>query len=255
MKRILALLLTVLILIPVFSACVTTLDDETETAAVTSVVSDTVSTQITEDIPEKDYNNNGLAETAEFDPASFAALIPNESVQVLFWDRIFASKAYLYFCKTGDDFAIYYTEDLGKTLGRINADLPADLEYDTAIPILMIGGGGSGECQFFLRLTDGGKTFYVSFNNFAYDGVEKSYLEFDFAGIVSDDELTELKRQYPDPFGLCKTEESDKVTITSIDDWEKLWVMREDYRYTYFKAFIGRRLPVLLRGIPENRLI
>lgn len=56
MKRILAFLLTVLMLFSVLTACASGPGDETETMAETAAAADTVSTQITEDVPVKDYS-------------------------------------------------------------------------------------------------------------------------------------------------------------------------------------------------------
>lgn len=56
MKRILAFLLTVLMLFSVATACAADPGVGTETSANTAAVSEPASTQITEDVPEKDYN-------------------------------------------------------------------------------------------------------------------------------------------------------------------------------------------------------
>jgi ABC-type glycerol-3-phosphate transport system substrate-binding protein len=56
MKRKLALLLTVLMFISVFTACAATPGDGTETTAETAAVSGTAGAQITEDVPENNYN-------------------------------------------------------------------------------------------------------------------------------------------------------------------------------------------------------
>lgn len=155
---------------------------------------------------------------ASFDPGAFAKLIPNESATVEFHYRIFMSQTYLYFCSLGsayvdgssymtppNDFAVYYVDAnrMDEGIGYIEAELPADLEYDSVFPVFATVGGGSLECRFYLCLTNNGETFYVEFNNFAYKD-PADYLKFEYAGIVSNTELANLAEQYPDSFPIAQ---------------------------------------------------
>ena len=153
-------------------------------------------------------------EGKQFDPDEFASYIPNESAKFEFWHKIFASETYLYFCSVREynsygasytdapprDFAVYYVDASDPTtIGRIDAKLPEELEYDSVMPVFAGVGGGSGECMFILRLTNKGETSYVQFNNFSYTDYT-NFLEFEYGGAVSDELLEHLAKENPDKF-------------------------------------------------------
>ena len=148
-----------------------------------------------------------------FDPDAFGAYIPNESAQVLFYYKIPTSRIYLYFClirqRTPEgncdmeaparDFAVYYTDDGGVSIGRLSLKLPNDLAYASIRPIYAGPGAGSGECEFILEMKNGGDTFYVSFNNFSYTG-EADFMEFNYAGVMPEETVNEYRQWNPDLF-------------------------------------------------------
>lgn len=172
----------------------------------------------------------GSEEPEEFDPDAFAPFLPLSSQEYLFWHRIFPSDAnvYLYFTSVRTlnkdanaftseppkDFRVYYTDDFGKTVTRIDAALPEDLRYDSVVPIFAGNGGGSMECVFYLKLTYGNEVFYVSFDNFDW-GEGQSYLDFEYRGIVSEAELAKLRQTHLKYFGTPYTYDSG---IYYIDD-------------------------------------
>ena len=161
---------------------------------------------------------NALAEMGwierfkDFDPEAFGAYIPNESAEVLFHYRIFCNQVYLYFCsirqltpqgtefadEMPQDFAVYYTDD-GFSVRKLDVGLPDDLVYDSVCPIYAGAGAGSGECEFILQLTNGGETYYVSFNNFAYTDAD-NFLDFEYAGVMPNETVNEHRKWRPDLF-------------------------------------------------------
>ncbi len=166
--------------------------------------------QYTKDYFVVQYKSDGAAgvyvstdsqiSSVEFDPVAFAELIPNSAAEPLLYHRFMASDTYIYLCAihewNGDgtwsaappkDFAVYYTQDFGKTVGMADMTLPDDLAYDTVTPVMFGPGGGSMELQIILRLTVGDTTFYVSFDNFTDSGNDG--LGFAYRGLVSDDEI------------------------------------------------------------------
>ncbi len=172
-------------------------------------------TELTED--ELEYEKSCMANdqmwvtpdsTEVFDPEAYAELIPGGSTHYEFYHQLMPAPAqtYLYFCSvrtlnslgteyTDDpprDFKVYAKQADDNILYSVEATLPDDLEYDSVLPVLAIHGGGSMECRFFLRLTNGIEVFYVSFDNFEWTD---DYLSFKYGGIVSDDELSELALQ------------------------------------------------------------
>ncbi len=141
----------------------------------------------------------------EFDPQAFAELIPNPAAELVLYHRFMASDTYIYLCAIHEwnsdgtwstappkDFAVYYTQDFGKTIGMVDMKLPDDLAYDTVTPVLFGLGGGSMELQIILRLTAGDTAFYVSFDNFSYSGDD--YLGFDYRGQVADETIDAYKQ-------------------------------------------------------------
>ncbi len=172
-------------------------------------------TELTED--ELEYEKSCMANdqmwvtpdsTEVFDPEAYAELIPGGSTRYEFYHQLMPAPAqtYLYFCSvrtlnslgteyTDDpprDFKVYAKQADDNILYSVEATLPDDLEYDSVLPVLAIHGGGSMECRFFLRLTNGIEVFYISFDNFEWTD---DYLSFKYGGIVSDDELSELALQ------------------------------------------------------------
>jgi len=146
-----------------------------------------------------------------FDPNQFAELIPNSSAERLFWHQIAGTDDYLYFCAirtinstmtsyTDDppkDFVIYRVNSTDRqiyTLENIHGQLPEDLKYDTVCPVVAMTGFGSMSCRFILQMTDGDRMFYVAFDN--YDNLQ-DHLSFTYRGILSDEEVNELKEKYP----------------------------------------------------------
>ena len=159
--------------------------------------------------------------TEPFDPDQFGELIPASTAQRLFWHRIADTENYLYFCairKIDSTTTSYYTDDPPKdfviysvnsvdrkirTLKNIHNQLPDDLKYDTVCPVVAMTGSGPMSCRFILQMTDGDRVFYVAFDN--YDNLQPQYhLAFTYRGILSDDEVNELKAQYPDAFGKAE---------------------------------------------------
>lgn len=139
-----------------------------------------------------------------FDPVRFAELLPGEGKLYRFYYKIFASQTYLYFLNSTYDSAeilVYYTNDFGETTYRLELKMPEDIEYDTATPVYAGPGGGSGECEFFLRLTKGNERFYVSFNNFSYTD---DPMVFEFGGYVEDTRVTELRSLFPENFHISE---------------------------------------------------
>lgn len=153
-------------------------------------------------------------EPAPFNPDAYAALIPNSSADRLFWHRIAGTDDYLYFCAirrinstmtsyTDDppkDFAIYHINSSKMdALGYIEAKIPTDIVYDTVCPVVAMTGFGPLSCKFILQMTDGNRVFYVAFDN--YDNLQPQYhLTFTYRGILSDEEVNELKEKYPVSF-------------------------------------------------------
>ncbi len=143
-----------------------------------------------------------------FDPEAFAELLPGGSIRYEFYHQLMPAPAqtYLYFCSvrqlnnlgtayTDDpprEFRVYAKQADDNLLYSVEATLPDDLEYDSVLPVLATHGGGSLECRFFLRLTNGSDVFYISFDNFEWTD---DYRSFKYRGIVSDDELSDLALQ------------------------------------------------------------
>ncbi len=147
--------------------------------------------------------------------AFFAASNPNMSADLLFWHRMFpaADNAYLYFCAIRSfnstmtaysdappkEFRIYWTRN-GENFTAAEAELPDDLQYDSVCPVVVTdNGGGSGETEFIVQLTHGEKIFYASFDNFTWGDAQDAFT-FLYRGILSDEEVNNLKAQYPDAF-------------------------------------------------------
>ncbi|MBE6538892.1 MAG: M56 family metallopeptidase, partial [Ruminococcaceae bacterium] len=138
-----------------------------------------------EKVDEPSYETGNDIETIS--PEAFFAHMPTEYASQLFYHRIFATDTYLYFLQSGYDpreYYIYYTQDFD-FIYSIDAEIPNDVEYDSAKPIYVGGGGGSGECEFVIELTNGADTFYVRFDNFSYTDSD-NWLKFEYRGIVDE---------------------------------------------------------------------
>ncbi len=126
-----------------------------------------------------------------------AELLPPQPVQVepdsfsyTFEAKIFASETRLYFPEIpagSRTFAVYHSENLGKTVYKTEYTIPEKYDFDSAEIICCGGGGGSGECQFLIRLTQGETVRWLAYNNYTF-GENQSYLEFRCGGILPDDE-------------------------------------------------------------------
>lgn len=150
--------------------------------------------------------------TSDFAPDDFAERFNEYPEKFLFHHRIFTSDTYLYFCsrssdnRINNDFKVYYSAENGKVSGTLDVKLPEDLEYDTVLPIAATGGGGSGECVFYLKLTKGTEVFYVSFDNTSW-GVESFLEAFEYKGIVPAEEMANILDTLPSSYGSKYVEE------------------------------------------------
>jgi hypothetical protein len=141
--------------------------------------------------------------------------------KVLFRHKMFVNPVYLYFTaieRGASEFSVYsYTDysSVGSLDGggflELKFSLPTDVKYDTAEPIWAGGGGGSGECQFIIKLTSGSDVTYISYNNFHYTD---KLLDFKYAGIVSDYELANLAASYPEVFMVDWYHEAEYLYAT-----------------------------------------
>lgn len=144
----------------------------------------------------------------QYDPAQQAELIPNQSAQVLFWLRT-QSRCY-YFCSirtlnsaanayTDDppkDFVIYYQQYDQNYFSVIDEPIPEEYPYDSIVPVLAITGEECISMRCILQLTDGDRTYYISYQ--AFEGIDQVYHP------VSDDEIKALANMYPEIFGVIE---------------------------------------------------
>lgn len=119
----------------------------------------------------------------QYDPAQQAALIPNQNAQVLFWLRT-QSRCY-YFCSirtlnstanayTDDppkDFVIYYQQYDQNYFSVIDEPIPEEYPYDSIVPVLAITGEECISMRCILQLTDGDRTYYISYQ--AFEGFDQ----------------------------------------------------------------------------------
>ena len=145
-----------------------------------------------------------LAAAVSYDraaPDAWAVNLPGEGTQYLFCHRMFASETYLFFCiekESPNEFAVYCTEDFGKSFTRLSVDLSA-LTYSRAVPVYAGGGAGSGEGEFIVELRSADGSKYVSFNNYHYTD-SSNWLDFRCTGEVDGTYLADLRTYYPDRF-------------------------------------------------------
>ncbi len=154
-----------------------------------------------------------------FEPASYKTEIELQTgKEVLFWHKIFSNSVYLYFVpieRGAREFTVYAYKDYsmvinrnGEGLHELKLHLPDTVTFgdktcdivacDSIEPVWAGGGGGSGECQFVLRVTRGEDVTYISYNNFHY---ETDILDFRYAGAVPKEDLEYLIEAYPEIFG------------------------------------------------------
>ena len=172
---------------------------------------------ITEDVVES-YKQMSIGTALEqipvepdpFNPDAYAALIPNSSADRLFWHRIAGTDDYLYFCAirtinstmtryTDDppkDFAIYYQQYDQNFFSVIDEPIPEEYPYDSIVPVLAITGEECISMRCILQLTDGDRTYYISYQ--AFEGIDQVYHP------VSDDEIKALANMYPEIFGVIE---------------------------------------------------
>lgn len=122
--------------------------------------------------------------------AAMLALFTESCGKPLFTHKIFCSRIYLFPVIEGDTFAVYcaedYADDTPVEFKRAIIRLPDEYRYDSATPLSITGGGGSGECLLFVRLTEKGVNRYLALDaesGSAYDdaGSFTGGLTFDFA--------------------------------------------------------------------------
>lgn len=122
--------------------------------------------------------------------AAMLARFPESCGKPLFTHKIFNSRIYLFPVIEGNNFAVYCAEDYAYAspveFKRASINLPAEYRYDSAAPLSIMGGGGSGECILFVRLTEKGANRYLALHaesSSAYDatGTFTGALTFDFA--------------------------------------------------------------------------
>ncbi len=144
---------------------------------------------------KREMNNRA----STFSPDNYVADVKiHTGKEVLFWHKIGFNIVYLYFTTIENgtkSFTVYYTDNYGISLEKLELDLPTDIPFDTVEPIWAGGGGGSGECEFVLKLTDGETVTYISYNNFHYTD---KLMEFEYAGVMSADDV-EAKLEYFKP--------------------------------------------------------
>ncbi len=99
--------------------------------------------------------------------------------------KVFMSNTYLVLESVAGGFAAYHTEtpEDRESYIPIPCALPSELRYESAVPVFVGGGGGSGECRFVIALKNGTETTYVGFDNFAYTDF-KDWMEFTYSGII-----------------------------------------------------------------------
>ncbi len=152
--------------------------------------------------------------TSEFAPDDFAERFNKSPEKFLFYHSVFPQIAgtHLYFCSRSDenrvnsDFSVYYSMGFGETSGKLDVKLPDDLEYDTVLPIAATGGGGSGECVFYLKLTKGTEVFYAAFDNTSW-GEESVVDSFEYKGIIPTEEMLNILDTLPSSYGSKYVEE------------------------------------------------
>ena len=161
----------------------------------------------------------------QYDPAQQAALIPNQNAQVLFWLRT-QSRCY-YFCSirtlnsaanayTDDppkDFVIYYQQYDQNTFSVIDEPIPEEYPYDSIVPVLAITGEECISMRCILQLTDGDRTYYISYQ--AYEGIDQVYHP------ISDDEAKMLAKLYPGKFEVDDI--SADINEAPLQSYYQMW--------------------------------
>ena len=170
----------------------------------------------TETVLSEDTGEDLAAETSREDPEQNGRFSPEEYVaevseltgkDVLFWYKIGFNTVYLYFTPidpAAKEFSVYRYADYsmvinrkGEGFGELKFTLPDDIAFDTAEPVWAGGGGGSGDCQFIVRLASASAVTYISYNNFHRTD---DLLDFAYAGEVSEDLLIYLAADDPEKF-------------------------------------------------------
>ena len=183
-------------------------------------------------------NHLGWLRTISFDPDSFSGYIPTPLGETyLFYHKIFTSSTYLYFFSDAyfypepGTFAdktalkVYYTNDFGDSVNTISLDLPSDFDtsYDSAKPIYVGTGGGSGECEIIVRLNYGEETVYISFNNYSWTD---SILEFKYGGEVDKAFIEKEKAMDASRFHISELLEDITMPTTVLSPKEQTGLYR-----------------------------
>ena len=75
--------------------------------------------------------------------------------------------------------------------------LPGDVNFDTARPVYVGSGGGSGELEIVVELTYRDKVTYVSWDNFTWTNEDDALLLV-YRGNLEDSRLRELAESAPE---------------------------------------------------------
>ncbi|MBQ7299274.1 MAG: M56 family metallopeptidase [Clostridia bacterium] len=151
---------------------------------------------------------------------------PVESMQDENAKLLFGMKtkyAYYYFCSVGQyDFAVYYQDYVNPEFSMLNAPIPSEYKYDSAVPVYAYSGEGGYRVRFILKLTDGYNTYYLRYA--AYENIPAIYHP------VSDDEIKMLEGLF---FEASRTD-----TITSLEDYTLLGPDFYESYYEYTRALL-----------------
>lgn len=115
--------------------------------------------------------------------------MPRDDFETLFIYAVFPKVAGLYLVfgiveDSPKELFVYSTYDNGATYTRVNCELPADIEFDRAIPVYAGDGGGSSEAQFVVMLQGGDTEPYIRYNNFTWTDFD-NWHDFTCDGVLT----------------------------------------------------------------------
>ncbi|MBO5275204.1 MAG: hypothetical protein J6I45_11370 [Clostridia bacterium] len=110
--------------------------------------------------------NSMLVMRPAYTEAGMIGLFTEAHGTPLFAHKIFTSRIYIFPLIEGDSFTLYYAEDYVSdtptTFKKAVIDIPDEYDYDAITPLTASGGGGSGECMLYVRITKGEENRYLA---------------------------------------------------------------------------------------------
>lgn len=143
-----------------------------------------------------------------FDPAEYGDFLSKALGKAIpLWGRFPFSAVFIYFPEIDpslEGWTVYIAQPSARNLTEMTAEdlvplaqtltLPGNINFDSARPVYVGSGGGSGELEIVVELVYHDKTTYISWDNFTWTN-EDDALTLVYRGPLPDERVKELREE------------------------------------------------------------